>query len=258
MTKRFKKLRRTRIIRPTITNHYLGIKPYNRFSKSAREIRRFLNLARYNELHKYKVLVNWGCKRKDFNADVVLNKEENIKNASNKLLAFRLFSEAGLRVPRTTTNIEEARTFRFPVFCRINGLNKGRGIRIAHNETQLVNSDFYSEYIPCKEEFRVHVFRDEILSWSKKINKSYGNKYIRNHDNGYKFSLLDNDRIYSNLSKYAISAVKSLGLDFGGVDVLWGDDNKFYVLEVNTASGIEGSVLERYARKFKKVAKDEL
>jgi glutathione synthase/RimK-type ligase-like ATP-grasp enzyme len=44
-----------------------------------------------------------------------------------------------------------------------------------------------------------------------------------------------------------------LGLDFGAVDVLLGRDGKFYVLECNTAPGVEGEgrqVIQALARKI--------
>ena len=45
----------------------------------------------------------------------------------------------------------------------------------------------------------------------------------------------------------AISAVDSLGLDFGAVDIIWNEsEDQYYVLEVNTAPGVEGTTLQKY------------
>jgi glutathione synthase/RimK-type ligase-like ATP-grasp enzyme len=47
----------------------------------------------------------------------------------------------------------------------------------------------------------------------------------------------------------ACKAVNLLGLDFGAVDI--GHrliDNKFFVFEVNTAPGLEGTTLDKYAK----------
>ena len=71
------------------------------------------------------------------------------------------------------------------------------------------------------------------------------NPLIKNLDNGWVFcrtgiSLPDDAR------NQAIAAVRSLGLDFGAVDVLYRErEDKAFVLEVNTAPGLEGTTLER-------------
>ena len=45
--------------------------------------------------------------------------------------------------------------------------------------------------------------------------------------------------------------LKELGLDFGAVDVIWNEhESKAYVLEINTAPGLEGSTVEDYKEFF--------
>lgn len=236
--------------------HALGIKPYKRFSKSAKNLREMLGLSKYNPNHEYDLLINWGSQRNDSNARHTLNKEVCISNSSDKLKAFLLLERQGIRVPKHTTSKYDAEDFNYPVMCRINRLMGGAGIHIALTPDDLVRADFYVEYIKPQDEFRVHVYKDQILSWSKKVPKHINsNKYIRNHNKGYKFSLCENYRIYSKLKEFAINSIKSLNLEFGAVDVVLGLNHKFYVLEVNTAIGIEGTVLRSYADKFREVSR---
>jgi len=235
--------------------HKLGIKPYHQFSKSGRELRRSLGLARYNSNHTYDLLINWGSQRDDGNAVRTVNKEVCIKNSSDKLRAFSLLKESNIRVPKHTVSMYEAKDFNYPVLCRLNNLMGGNGIHVALTPNDLVKADFYVEYITPINEFRVHVFENEIIAWSKKIPKSVNSdKYIRNHAKGYKFSLCENGRIYSKLKEYAIESIKCLKLDFGAVDIILSENHKFFVLEVNTAIGVEGTVLRNYANKIKEVA----
>jgi glutathione synthase/RimK-type ligase-like ATP-grasp enzyme len=42
----------------------------------------------------------------------------------------------------------------------------------------------------------------------------------------------------------------ALGLDFGAVDIIQDDGGNFYVLEVNTAPGLEGQTIKSYAEGF--------
>jgi glutathione synthase/RimK-type ligase-like ATP-grasp enzyme len=46
--------------------------------------------------------------------------------------------------------------------------------------------------------------------------------------------------------------VKACGLDFGAVDVIWNEtQQKAYVLEINTAPGLEGQTVDDYVTFFK-------
>jgi D-alanine-D-alanine ligase-like ATP-grasp enzyme len=48
-------------------------------------------------------------------------------------------------------------------------------------------------------------------------------------------------------------------LDFGAVDIIYNAKrNECYVLEVNTAPGLEGTTVEKYATKFASELKDEI
>ena len=50
-----------------------------------------------------------------------------------------------------------------------------------------------------------------------------------------------------------IDAVSALGLDFGAVDIIEDADGKLYVLEVNTAPGLEGQTLTLMAEALKEL-----
>jgi len=48
-----------------------------------------------------------------------------------------------------------------------------------------------------------------------------------------------------------LASVMALGLDFGAVDIVYNEnDNKAYVLEINTAPGLSGTTLEKYVEVF--------
>jgi D-alanine-D-alanine ligase-like ATP-grasp enzyme len=53
--------------------------------------------------------------------------------------------------------------------------------------------------------------------------------------------------VTQELKDIAIGSVNILGLNFGAVDVIYNEkENKYYVLEVNTAPGLSGTTLEKY------------
>lgn len=97
--------------------------------------------------------------------------------------------------------------------------------------------DWFSSYVPMDTEYRVWVYRNDHLdTYEKVMHRPTDYKYIgRNFRNGFDFELsLD----YNDATEQARRAIKALGLDFGAVDMLRGEDGKIYILEVNTAPGV--------------------
>ena len=77
------------------------------------------------------------------------------------------------------------------------------------------------------------------------------NTGIRNHSNGYIYARVNVD-VPPLLLSSSLSAVNLLGLDFGAVDVGYRErDGKVFVFEVNTAPGLVGTTLDKYANAFK-------
>jgi len=96
--------------------------------------------------------------------------------------------------------------------------------------------DYFVEYIPTAREYRVHVAFGECIKISEKVAGPDGTPcpWIRNTGSGYTFRN-PRTRLGSLGQAAAIDAVRALGLDFGAVDLIVGDDANTYVLEVNTA-----------------------
>ena len=64
---------------------------------------------------------------------------------------------------------------------------------------------------------------------------------------------LKNDLTQAQTSQSAFVS----NLDFGAVDLIWNEhENKCYVLEVNSAPGIEGTTLQQYVTAFAKDIKN--
>jgi hypothetical protein len=108
-------------------------------------------------------------------------------------------------------------------------------------------SDYYSQVIPKKAEFRVWVFRDKhlatyekVLDYPAKNGRGGRNKEVWNWRNGYAYHFVEPSAVNDRLKNLAVEAIDALNLDFGAVDVLESKTGVFYVLEVNTAPGVEG------------------
>jgi glutathione synthase/RimK-type ligase-like ATP-grasp enzyme len=116
----------------------------------------------------------------------------------------------------------------------------------------LVNAPLYVKYKKKRKEYRVHVFKGQVIDVAEKRRRRKDERpatfdgYVRNLANGWVFC---RDSIVkpADLDGLAIAACAALGLDFGAVDVIWNEkENKCYVLEVNTAPGLQGTTLTNY------------
>lgn len=238
----------------------LKLFPYKIGSLSAKRLARTLGILRvlpsYNARRK-DVIINWGNSTPPHFRwmEQDLNKPHAIALASNKLETFREFrSNSFTDVPDWTTNPEEAQHWLdlgLKTYCRkLLSSHSGNGIVICNDGDRLVSAPLYTLHTKHRHEYRVHVFRDQILDVQqkkKKLGYSNGNG-IRNHSNGWVYARAEIAPSEELLSS-ARRAVKLLGLDFGAVDI--GHrliDNKFFVFEVNTAPGLEGTTLDKYAK----------
>lgn len=200
-------------------------------------------------------VINWGNGTDYWDAGDDFNSKT--AKATNKLSAFKAFKEHGVPHPNWTTSKEEAQKWindgKFVVARKILNGNSGQGIVLCHKDTQpLVNAPLYTLYKPKRNEYRVHVVAGKVVEIVQKKRKA-GTKAddkIRNHGRGWVFCR-DGIFIPDGIGDVAINAVSSCGLQFGAVDIIWNEkENQCYVLEVNTAPGIEGTTVAQYTKAF--------
>ena len=204
------------------------------------------------------LIVNWGIPKKYFDHPHQLNK--NARNASNKLRAFNLMVRNGLR---WTTDKEEAKTFKL-CYAHINPYSSGgRGVRVVKpfEGEEVPDAPLYTKGIPnIAGEFRVHVFKGQVIDFAQKKKlrpeelEARGithNPLIRNLEGGYIFAR-EGVELHPHVVQVSIEALEDLSLDFGAVDVvLSAYSDKGFVLEVNTAPGLQGSTIVKYANAIK-------
>lgn len=106
----------------------------------------------------------------------------------------------------------------------------------------------FMEYIIAPREYRVHIFKEKSIRISE---KDFGNSGTTNAGN---YTTKKPEHNIKHVRKAAKKAVKAVGLDFGAVDIL-ADDNNCWVLEVNAAPHLGGTLPQLYAKKFMEVAR---
>lgn len=197
-------------------------------------------------------------------APMVWNTSPTIRNASNKLTAFQSFQTVGITTPEFTTDyttaVEWVQQGRL-VVCRtiLNG-HSGAGIKVAARvEDVVIDCPLYVVYKKKKCEYRVHVAFGNVIDIQHKRKRhdfqgtiDYA---VRNHHTGWVYCREDVDTNQQR-DELAVAAIQSVGLDFGAVDIIYNEhENRYYVLEINTAPGLEGTTIEKYAVAFTEKAR---
>jgi hypothetical protein len=221
-----------------------------------------------------KQLINWGSSRMPSNWQWPtdgLNDPRTVNNAGNKLSTFRILEEAGISIPEYTTDSELAagwirQDHTVLIRHQLRG-HSGEGIEIFRPENWAGlhfklfprQAPLYVKYKKKKNEYRVHVFKGTVLFVQEKRRASERERtadesLVRSHHNGWNFCRENIELgINGNIALYdlAIRAVSAIGLDFGAVDIIYNQrEDQYYVLEINTAPGLQGESLTDYARAF--------
>jgi hypothetical protein len=202
------------------------------------------------------VVVNWGASNvPDFGPAKVLNR--NVSTAQCKLKSFNAFKQGEVSAPKYWTDREDIPANAYPVVCRtvLRG-HSGAGIRIAAVPGELVDAPLYTKYVKKQDEYRVHLLREDadthkvifVQRKARKLDVEQPDWQVRNLAGGFVFAAVEVPAVPEEVITQAAKAIEALGLDFGGVDVIWNaKEGKAYVLEANTACGLEERTGERYA-----------
>jgi hypothetical protein len=172
----------------------------------------------------------------------------------DKIAQYRWFREHDVPALEFTTSQEEANKWakKTTVFARktISG-SEGRGIVIVETGGSCPLAPVYTKYQKKKKEFRVHIFQDRVVSVVEKRKRGdytgNGDPRVRNTVNGFVFC--HNDVVEpAGIRELALLAAQVTPSDFKGVDIGFNEQlNKLFVIEVNSAPGIEGSNVTMYA-----------
>jgi hypothetical protein len=204
---------------------------------------------------RYDHLIRWGSRAGSGYTprEGPVNSRSAIRANTNKYESLQAFDDAGIPVPGYTRDRDEiSDTFGYPALGRADEHTRGEDINLIlqWRDAYLTSgNDFFVEYIPTDLEYRVHVVNGEVVQVHEKRLRSEASNhpFIRNSETGWVFV---EPRDPPPSEQIAIDAVGCLGLDFGAVDIIRGEDGEEYVLEVNTAPSLDEANLERYGDAF--------
>lgn len=171
-----------------------------------------------------------------------INKREAVNNASNKRKMMEILNTTeGVRI----STID----FNSPDNCKDDDgffyVRRSHG-NIEYTNITQPNDLYYTKPIKHNKEYRVHVFNGKVIGIFEKVPNESNTKLYKSFN--CKFRRCDPEISTCNKTaqQMAIKAVESLGLVFGGVDVILGQDRKFYISEVNSGAGLNSKMIDKF------------
>lgn len=250
----------------------IKIYPYKLGSESARALATALDTVCVKPDGKYRprtndLIVNWGNSHMPttwhFDNAEMLNHPNFVRDAVNKLRTFEILQRCNVPTPEWTEHNSFARRWLADGHIVVERHNltgsKGSGINIVGGTSvlQLTHAPLYTKLIPRAREYRVHVFDGQVIDLQQKKRRE-GNDSdgtIKNLDNGWVFVRDEITPPPRSIFDVAVRSVQALGLDFGGVDILT-KDGECFVLEINTAIGLQESTITSYVNAIKRYANE--
>lgn len=236
--------------------------PYSMVSESAKALANAMGIKRIKtEGSRYRhkngnIVVNWGSSNIDFPSSI--NPSTATSLLINKLFFLRyLETISGVNCVPFTICPNVAKEWGTTVVERhtLTG-NSGKGIKIKEKGEALERAPLYTKYIPKDSEWRVHMIGDRVVDVQKKTVKQGTQPTtwkVRSHDNGFIFIRSEGapPTVLEQAQKVH-AFFRERGLTFAAYDVIFNKkQGKAYVLEGNTAPGLEGTTIQKYADALK-------
>lgn len=110
--------------------------------------------------------------------------------------------------------------------------------------------DYGMQFVKSNFEYRIHVCDRKVIrvQRKRKMDGAYEYGRIRSESNGWGLAVCEDRTPEQKASALAVQAVASLGLVFGAVDVIGKNSGELYVLEVNTAPGLNDNGIAIYSK----------
>lgn len=258
------------------------INPYKKGSAGARSLRSALVSKGFRTLIGHKaplsrnaLIVNWGNSAFDYDVSpfaCVINHPSIVGLMTNKKTFFQKVGHSE-QVPEWAT--EPAGTLKWDTRVVVRHkleASGGAGIEIVEQGTILPRAPLYVKYENKTHEFRLHMGRglrsdtdfEPLLIQRKIFQKRPGMEQprdwsIRNHDNGFIFVRESSYPTPKEVIRLAKDFMKANfpQLHFAALDVIWHEKKKRgWVLEGNTAPGLEGNTIDVYSGYVAKLAKE--
>lgn len=241
---------------------------YSKFTKiTGQKLGEYLGIDSGDRIPTSKsFIICWGAGRDDVSNNGIefLNHPESIRRNSNKLNSLKIMGDNGVNVPTFCTSAEiinyiNSGKMEFPVIGRRLRHQGGSYFYICRSISRVEKAikrgaDYFIQHIPNEREFRLQIFQNRVIKSQEKYPREDEHHYMIRSDKkgwGLKKILVRGTNLPKHVKDECKKAVSALDLNFGAVDVLLGDDDKPYVIEINTGPSLNDTNVELYGDNFK-------
>lgn len=187
----------------------------------------------------------------------VYNSSNSIEICDDKALTYVMLANSGIKIPKTiippftynekyNSNQPKVKSFindiekelGYPMVVKARRGSFGAQVHLINNPVELVeminrydsNNIIFQEYISSSKgrDIRLQVVGDKVVASMYRYSE---NDFRANITNGGKMKLYEPSQKEVDM---AIKVCRQLGLDFAGVDILFGEDNEPILCEVNS------------------------
>lgn len=204
---------------------------------------------------KTDVVLRWGSTERfdRLQSRLELNSFEAVRNASNKYIMMSSLVEANIPTPKILLDPFNKPQDILDSFKDESGgfYVRGSNMEVRYDDTVKSGDQYVSAPIKNKRrEYRVHVFNGEVIAIYEKVPNEEGIKLFKSFNCSFQLRNPENCKLSKTDQQVCINAVNSLGLLFGGCDVVRDRDQNIFICEVNSAPSLNGVNINRYVEKI--------
>lgn len=210
--------------------------------QSAKELANYINADALNPFestirnyNNYDHVFNYGCNRNIVPHRSIINKPSAVAKCIDKVQTFLAMQAVGAPHPAFTTNKSEVPNTWKSIVIRKNRFGaQAKDLIYKDRGETLPDGDLYTEWYKHKFEFRVVVFRGQVIG-----------RYLKEEETGTgRWCLNSMDPLgFEQIEAHCVNSARALGIDYCGFDVLAKDQTHFTILEANSAPIITADAL---------------
>lgn len=190
----------------------------------------------------YDVVFNYGCHRDLADATrVVINTPGAVGVCKDKVKTFKRLKDAGVPFPAYATRKKDVPKDWECIVVResVDGA-RAEGLDYKYQGDELPDAALYTEYFPHKYEYRIVVFKGQVVGRYRKVEV----------DGEWVLQLMRKQG-FEEVDKDCIKAAQALGIDYVGFDVLENKQGKCIILEANSAPILTEEATKAIIKHFK-------
>lgn len=191
---------------------------------------------------------------------VQINLPQAIRNAANKRLMKECFTRAEVKTAKWSH--AQKGDLEFPIVAKHIMGSRGTGVYLLKDASEYRSftmlretrqdapSFIYEQFKGYSREYRLHVTEDGCFYSCRKMRTRATVERWKFSDNTVWIlesnPAFDKPSTWPQIEAECVKALKSCGLDFGACDVKVANDGRFFVIEINSAPGLEPHTLAAY------------